>query len=266
MSFQDLLTAHTSGNHEEITRIMGILCPRNEMSSSPEPTPTPTEEFLTAVDNDDGPTVARLLAEGTVDPSADDNDAICTAARYGYTAVLQHLLTDPRVDPSTDDNYPIRVAVDTNNLAIVKALLADPRVDPTRNEDCMQNNRLLCRASTQGYAEIVDLLLTHPAVTPVPRSMPTHRLWNTLMWCPFSQPIWIADSGGHTDVVHRLLLEPRVLAHCKQYTPFTTTPLRTRIDPHALLALQAKTAWARRRHAVTVWAIAHSLALEVEGA
>ena len=226
------------------------------MSSSPEPPPTPMEEFRTAVDNDDAPTVARLLAEGTVDPSADYNEAICIAARYGYNTVFEHLFADPRVDPSTDDNYPLRMALEMNNATMVKALLADPRIDPTRNEDCMENSRLLCRAATHGHTEMVELLLAHPAVSPVPRSVPIHPLWNTPMWCVFSQPIWMADSGGHTDVVHRLLLEPRVLAHCKQHTPFTTTPLRTRVDPRALLALQEKNVWARRRHAVTAWVIA----------
>ncbi len=39
-----------------------------------------------------------------VDPSADDNGAICWASERGHVEVVKLLLNDPRVDPSAYNN------------------------------------------------------------------------------------------------------------------------------------------------------------------
>ena len=45
-----------------------------------------------------------LLLDPRVDPSADDNEAICNV----NFEVTKLLIADPRVDPTVDDNYVIR--------------------------------------------------------------------------------------------------------------------------------------------------------------
>ena len=49
-----------------------------------------------------------LLNDPRVDPSADNNDAICCASDNGQVEVVKLLLNDPRIDPSDDNNRAIR--------------------------------------------------------------------------------------------------------------------------------------------------------------
>ncbi len=77
--------------------------------------------------------VNRLLRH--VDPSANDNEAIRSAAWKGHLDVVNRLLNDPRVDPSADHNYAIRWAASFGNLAVVNRLLEDTRVDPSANDN-----------------------------------------------------------------------------------------------------------------------------------
>jgi ankyrin repeat protein len=55
-------------------------------------------QFKEAVKSGDSELVDLLIYLG-VDPSADDNSAICDASKNGHDAVVARLLTDERVDP-----------------------------------------------------------------------------------------------------------------------------------------------------------------------
>jgi len=89
-----------------------------------------------------------LLADPRVDPSAYDNEAICSASKEGHTDVVKELLADGRLSdkpyPSADENYAIRFASQNGHTDVVKVLLADPRVDPSAN-----NNYAIRNASEQ---------------------------------------------------------------------------------------------------------------------
>jgi hypothetical protein len=72
-----------------------------------------------------------LLADGCVDPSADDSLVIEIASQIGNLQILQLLLEDHRVDPSSDDSYSLRIASESGHIQIAELLLADDRVDPS---------------------------------------------------------------------------------------------------------------------------------------
>jgi hypothetical protein len=73
--------------------------------------------------------VNRLLMGATVDPTADDNDAIRMASCRGQLAVVERLLQDERVDPAAGNNDAIRSASFFGQWAVVERLLTDTRVD-----------------------------------------------------------------------------------------------------------------------------------------
>jgi hypothetical protein len=105
--------------------------------------------------------VRLLLTDPRVDPSAQNNYAICGASENGYLKVVRLLVTDPRVDPSTLDNYAIRFASQNGHAGVVRLLLTDPRVDPSARD-----NEAMRWASKNGHVEVVRLLLTDPRVDP----------------------------------------------------------------------------------------------------
>jgi len=111
-------------------------------------------EFTNAFEGGNADVVHLLLHDPTIDPSANNNDAIKVASRVGHTNVVKVLLADPRVDPSADSNEAIYGASRNGNIEIVKLLLADHRVDSTAD-----NNWLLYWASIHGYLGVVQLLL-----------------------------------------------------------------------------------------------------------
>lgn len=57
------------------------------------------QALIAASDNNRADVVCLLLADSRVDPTAEDNWAILTACRKGYTEVVRHLLEDDRADP-----------------------------------------------------------------------------------------------------------------------------------------------------------------------
>ncbi len=65
-----------------------------------------------------------------------------------------NLLKDSRVDPSANNNKTIRSAAKNGHTGVVRLLLQDPRVDPSAN-----NNKAMRRACQNGHTEIVRLLL-----------------------------------------------------------------------------------------------------------
>ncbi len=103
--------------------------------------------------------VQLLLSDHRVDPSVDDNMAICCAARQGHLEIIKMLLADPRVDPSADENDPIRFASYHGHEEIVRVLLKDPRVDPSDSD-----NRAVQWAADGGHTKTLRLLLDDPRV------------------------------------------------------------------------------------------------------
>ncbi len=61
-----------------------------------------------------------------VNPSAQDNIAMCVASQNGYDAIVRLLLKTPRVDPSARDNFAIWSASEYGHLEVVRLLLEDP--------------------------------------------------------------------------------------------------------------------------------------------
>jgi len=97
--------------------------------------------------------VKVLLANERVDPTANNNCAICWASQNGHTEVVKVLLADPHVNPSADDNYAIQWASRFGHVDVVKVLLADPRVNPSADY-----NFATRVASFYGHTEIVKML------------------------------------------------------------------------------------------------------------
>ena len=115
------------------------------------------KEFKEVVKKGDVEKVKNMLKD--VDPSMDDNYAICCASRYGYLSIVNLLLEDPRVDPSSQNNFCIVWASSNGHLSIVERLLEDPRVDPS-------NNHSIIYSSINGHLSIVERLLQDPRVNP----------------------------------------------------------------------------------------------------
>ena len=72
-----------------------------------------------------------LLKNPLVDPSSDNNFAICYS--YLYYDIVCRLLKDPRVDPSASDNLPLYQTSLYGDFDVVNRLLQDPRVIPHRS-------------------------------------------------------------------------------------------------------------------------------------
>ena len=97
--------------------------------------------------------IDRLLQEGRVDPSANNNHAIRYASARGHIAVVDRLLQEGRVDPSANNNSAIRWASRNGHIAVVDRLLQDRRVDPSAD-----NNFAIRVASQSGHIAVVDRL------------------------------------------------------------------------------------------------------------
>jgi ankyrin repeat protein len=94
-----------------------------------------------------------LLKDKDVDPSKENNYAICYSSENGYLDIVKLLIQDKRVDPSDYDNWAIGYASQNGHSDIVKLLLLDPRVDPS---DC--DNWAIHHANESKYFDIVKLL------------------------------------------------------------------------------------------------------------
>lgn len=113
----------------------------------------------TAVQAGCAKSVARLLQDPRVDPSANDSYAIQEAAFQGHGKIVKILLQDQRVDPSADDSYAFRWAARHGHAQIARMLLQDQRVDPS----AMRNYALIWSAR-EGDGEIFAMLLQDPRV------------------------------------------------------------------------------------------------------
>jgi len=131
-----------------------------------------------------------LLIQAGVDPSANDNEGLLLASKYGHLPVVNRLLQDERVDPSVEDNYAIRWACCYGHLSVVDRLLQDKRVNPAARD-----NYAIQTASENGHLSVVNRLLQDERVDP--------SAYNN--YC-----INFAAGGGHLSVVDRLLQDERV--------------------------------------------------------
>ena len=110
--------------------------------------------------------VLEELLENGVDPSADDNEAIITAAIFAHTAIVDRLLAweganGERVNPAADDNAAIREAADLGHTDVVDRLLRDNRVDPGA-----MDNYAIRVAAENGHKDVVESLLANDRVNP----------------------------------------------------------------------------------------------------
>ena len=96
-----------------------------------------------------------LVSNDLVNPSINDNNAIITTSRYGYTELVRFLLKDRSVDPSDGYNAPIHFAAKFEHYETIKILLLDPRVDPY--DKC---HNAICDAASSGNLKVLKLLLT----------------------------------------------------------------------------------------------------------
>ena len=127
--------------------------------SHPDFNPENCSKALTYASHDN--VVRILLSDPRVDPAYQNNQAIITAANYGYLEIFKLLLSDPRVNPSDQNNRAVIIAARERRLEIVKLLLKDPRVNPSD-----ENNLAIIHAARNTNAEIVKLILNDPRVDP----------------------------------------------------------------------------------------------------
>src|SRR2546426_6337866 len=82
-------------------------------------------------------------------------------ARNGHVDVMKLLLADSRVDPAADNNDAIRSAAANGHIDVVKLLLADKRANPVA-----VGNAAIKHVARNGHTDVVKLLLAHPRVDP----------------------------------------------------------------------------------------------------
>ncbi|KKK52658.1 hypothetical protein LCGC14_3102700, partial [marine sediment metagenome] len=145
--------------------------------------------------------VKLLLADGRVDPTADNNWAFRLSSKKGHTDVVRLLLEDGRADPTSDNNLAIQLSCKNGHTDVVKLLLADGRADPSASNNkwggisfltgrpadpaAYGNNLAIQLSSRNGHTDVVRLLLADG------RADPTANDSYALQW---SISFW------HTDV------------------------------------------------------------------
>lgn len=72
----------------------------------------------------------HLIENLGVDPSTQDNTAICHASNFGFLKIVQDLMTNDRVNPAAQNNLSITCASQRGFWDIVFQLLQDDRVSP----------------------------------------------------------------------------------------------------------------------------------------
>jgi len=148
--------------------------------------------------------VDRLLQDGCVDPSADDNFAIRYASLNGHIDVVNRLLQEDRsknrVDPSAMGQWALSFACSYGRTNIVDRLLQDNRVDPSAN-----GNQILTWACQHGNIDVVNLLLQEGRVDPSANNNDALRY---------------ALANNHTIVVNRLLQDEHVKHYAELYKQY----------------------------------------------
>lgn len=66
--------------------------------------------------------VILLLKDSRVDPSAVNNEAICTASRHNYVEIVKLLLVDSRVNKHVNNDYCLKIAIKENYVELIELL------------------------------------------------------------------------------------------------------------------------------------------------
>lgn len=105
--------------------------------------------------------IVKLLLRTEIDPSENDNQALCIAAQKGNIDIVKLLLTDTRVNPFDFNNCAIHAAMAHGHDDIVRIFMLDHRFDI----DCYVNG-VFYRAVATGDINIVKKLLNDDRVDP----------------------------------------------------------------------------------------------------
>lgn len=133
---------------------------------------------------------ALILTIPKVDPSANNNRALFTAARFGHCNILQILLNDKRVDPSFWDSAAVCVAALNGHLPAVKLLSSHEKVQLNARDD-----EPLRSAVQNKYYDVAHFLLQQSIVNPSARH---------------NEALKGACRRGDREMAHLLLRHPRV--------------------------------------------------------
>ena len=115
-----------------------------------------------AIQGNHAKSLAHLIQDGRVDPSAQENFAIREASGLGHIEIVKILLQDPRVDSSAKDNGAFRTAALLAHVEIAKMLMEDSRVDPSV---CYNDASRLAKKGCQ-WRLIFNMALHDPRVDP----------------------------------------------------------------------------------------------------
>lgn len=149
--------------------------------------------------NDDVEECAKvILKDGRVDPSAEENEVLMLACKYGSEEIVELLLKDSRVDPAARESLALMYALRSRQWKIIFKLLRDGRVDPmARNGEFLvelcwwlsmydapveciveemlnyahvnfgvRNNKALCVAAKKGMKRTIRAILKDKKVQP----------------------------------------------------------------------------------------------------
>ena len=159
--------------------------------------------------------VQHAIIKG-LDPSDEDNYAICYASELGHLPIVDLLLLDPRVNASARNNYALAQASRNGHVQVVARLLGHGLASSAESM-----NGALEMACANGHLEILNMLLDHRPVVALDENLMLvacrnghlpilDRLLETGKMDPSCQknyPIILASSHGHFAVVDRLLQE-----------------------------------------------------------
>ena len=95
-----------------------------------------------------------------LDPSANNNIVLLTAAVEGKASVMRRLLEDPRCNPNVDNGNALKLAAERGHLEVVDVLLKDGRCDPLNGKDELA----ITYAQIKGYSNIVIRFLEDPRI------------------------------------------------------------------------------------------------------
>ena len=88
--------------------------------------------------------VEEILNNKIINPSQDDNYALCPAALYNRYDIVKLLLEDKRANPADNHNYPIIIAYKMDHKELCALLWQDKRVQNSlEKDDKILYNKLL---------------------------------------------------------------------------------------------------------------------------
>jgi ankyrin repeat protein len=110
--------------------------------------------------------VKKLLKQPNINLSYDDGFAFQCAVYYGHDDIVKLLLADKRLDPTLDNNFAICWASENpHSEKCIKLILEDGRIDPSEN-----GNEPLYNACLKNNYDIVNILLQDQRVDPFDRN------------------------------------------------------------------------------------------------